>query len=284
MDRTTNRFLDYRSWSVLQWAIAFNVILTLLVWSSGLFLPFFGLPIGWLGRVLEVKPSLYWLSRYPFSPLTYSLVHDGLLHLVLNMLVLWFAGKRFVSVFGIRRFLPLYILSTLAGSLLYIVGYQLLLLLRIYTLPLGLVGSSAMIMALIFALAFYQPWQRLRTPLGLIGYPQMAGILLLLQLLLMGGNLGGQLAHIGGALTGFIFGYLLRDRGIDITGPIARLLDSLFVWFGRKNAYKRASKQTQHKQAMDEVLSKIRQSGYKSLTEAERKILFEQSGDKYTDN
>lgn len=284
MDHTTNRLPDYRSWSVLHWAVAANVALSLLVSLSGMLLPFLGLPIGWLGRVLEVKPSLYWLSRHPWSPLTYSLVHDGLLHLAVNMLALWFVGKRFVEVFGVRRFLPLYILSTLAGALLYIVGYQSLLLLRIYTLPLGLVGSSAMIMALIFALAFYQPWQRLSTPLGMIGYPQMAGILLLLQLLLMGGNLGGQLAHIGGALTGLIFGYLLRDRGVDITRPISLLLDNLFVWLGSKKASKRGTEHTQRKQAMDEVLSKIRQSGYKSLTEAERKILFDQSSEEGSSN
>ncbi|MDO4692708.1 MAG: rhomboid family intramembrane serine protease [Porphyromonadaceae bacterium] len=277
MARTTNRLLDSKTWGLLEWSIACNVGVSLLIWIGGAILPLVGLPAGWLGRVLKFVPDTYWLVRRPWSVLTYSLVHDGLLHLAINMAILWFIGRRFVEVFGVRRFVPLYLMAALSGSLLYLGGYSLLQALGVFVLPLGLVGSSAAIMALIFALAFYTPWLKLQTPLGRIGYAQMAGGILLLQLLLMLDNLGGQLAHVGGAGIGLIFGYYLRKQGRDITEPVSKLIDRLIVFLRRRTPSK--AKRTKDKQdiPINEILDKLRQSGYSSLSAAEKRQLFSAS-------
>lgn len=277
MARTTNKLLDTKTWGLLEWSIACNVGISLLVWISGSIFALVGLPAGWLGRLLKFVPDTYWLVRRPWSVLTYSLVHSGLLHLAINMAILWFIGRRFIEVFGVRRFIPLYLMAALSGSLLYLGGYSLLQTLGIFVLPLGLVGSSAAIIALIFALAFYTPWLKLQTPLGRIGYAQMAGGILLLQLLLMLDNLGGQLAHIGGAAVGFVFGYCLRKQGRDITEPISKLIDRLAVLLRQKRPNR--AKRTKEKTAppINQILDKLRQSGYGSLSADEKRQLFSAS-------
>lgn len=275
---TSPSWLQPRDWGVLEWSIASSVGLSLLVWVSQLIFPWLGLPASTLGRSLECLPDMYWVVRRPWSLLTYALVHSSLLHLVVNMLVLWVVGRRFVELLGVRRFVPLYLMSALSGSLLYLVGYGLLDLLGWSPLPLGLVGSSAVIMALLFALALYLPHRRIPTPLGARSYLQIAAILLGVQLLLMWDNLGGQLAHIGGALMGAAFGYSLQAHGRDLGEPISRAIDRLlrFVSSRRSTSPSRRSRPRPSKQEAEElrqILEKLKQSGYTSLSTDEKRQL-----------
>jgi hypothetical protein len=107
-------------------------------------------------------------------------------------------------------------------------------------------------------------------------------------------NTGGKIAHIGGALTGFLFAHYYK-RGKDLTKGFDRIMDSIATWFkpGKDNlkvTYKRSTEQkrpaddkeyNQQKVAkqkeIDQILDKISKAGYDSLTAREKEMLFKMS-------
>ena len=107
-------------------------------------------------------------------------------------------------------------------------------------------------------------------------------------------NTGGKIAHIGGALCGFLFAYYYK-RGKDITRGFDRTMDSMATWFkpGKeklKVTYKRSSDQKgpsddieynkqkkEEQKEIDQILDKISKAGYDSLSSREKEMLFKMS-------
>ena len=102
------------------------------------------------------------------------------------------------------------------------------------------------------------------------------------------GNAGGHIAHLGGALLGFIYANNLK-KGVDIGLPVERIISKLFNLFQlnkskMKVAFKNKSKNNfndpnddnskKHQKKIDEILDKISSSGYESLSKKEKDFLF----------
>ncbi|MDH6353790.1 membrane associated rhomboid family serine protease [Dysgonomonas sp. PH5-45] len=225
---------------------------------------------------------------------TYMFVHYDFLHILFNMLVLYGFGRIFLTLFNEKQLGSLYILGGLAGGVLYLLIYNLI---PYFVLKgnIPMVGASASVMAIIFAVAFYMPNMQVNMfLLGRIKLIYIAIALLVMDLLTVfwgGDNQGGHIAHIGGALLGYLFAkqYL---KGKDITRPTSRLIDQVVNIFSKKPRkpakmkvkYKRPETDYQYNrrranetEEIDRILDKIKASGYSSLNKEEKKRLFDAS-------
>ncbi len=265
----------------------------MIYWNVGIFLisiplfyqfkfGFFHYP-NWIA--LSSEPLIFIYKPWTF--LTYAFFHDGFMHLFFNMMVLNFSSRLFLTFFTEKQYLGLYILSAIFAGLGFVISYTFL------NQTSYLVGASASIMALLVATTAYQPLMDLR--LLLIGHVKLwhvTAVILLLDLLqIQLDNTGGHIAHLSGALFGYIYIQLLKN-GTDLSRIVSSIIDfwvNLFstnkktpfkkvhVTTARKPVEKRESKivtKDKTQQQIDEILDKISQSGYDSLTKEEKEFLF----------
>ncbi len=218
----------------------------------------------------------------PWTLLTYAFLHYGFLHLFFNMMVLNFTSRLFLTFFTQKQYLGLYLLSAIFAGLCFVASFYLL------HQTSNMVGASAAIMALLVATTTYQPLMEIRLLLiGNVKLWHITAVLLLLDLLqIQMENTGGHIAHLSGAFFGYIYIRLLQN-GTDLS----RIVTSFIDLFTKKKAtpfkrvrvnprtapVKRVSKivvKDKTQQQLDEILDKISQSGYDSLTAEEKEFLF----------
>lgn len=240
--------------------------------------------LGWLDRPLIYQlatyPSGYQLSRQPWGILTYMWLHRDLLHLATNLLMFYFVGRAFVQRYGEKRLVWLLLLGSLAGALAYSLGYHLLLAIGVYLPAFPMLGLSAGIYALAWGIVGEQPLLRVRLwSFGEVRLLWLLVFLLLLEILWRGENVGGLLAHIGGATMGLIWGYRL-SLGQDLTMPLVRQWER---WIRALRDTPRGANASSDTGAgtddtnIDDILYKIKHSGYSSLSAQERQRLHDHS-------
>lgn len=239
---------------------------------------------------------LYWFTLPAFLPdlvirpwtlITYMFLHEGVFHLIFNLLWLYFGGLIFLNFFSEKQLLGTYISGGLAGGVLYIISYNLFPVFETVLPAATNRGASAAVMAIIIAAATYAPGYPVRLFFVLeVKLWVVAVIAVLFDLAgIERSNAGGHIAHLGGA----IFGYLMAksfDRGVDITRWIYDFSDYLQVLFGKKkklrkvyskkgytNVYSRYQPMSDQER-LDQILDKISMSGYDSLSKEEKEFLF----------
>ncbi|MDE6418822.1 MAG: rhomboid family intramembrane serine protease [Duncaniella sp.] len=223
--------------------------------------------------MVELPGSPMALARAPWTVITYMFAQYDILHLFFNMVWLWWFGSIFMFRCSGSQLFVLYLYGGLAGALLFIAACV--------CFPFvgagagRLIGSSAAVMAIVTATAVLMPDFGMR--LLLFGEVKLKWIALVSILLVLigvtGDNAGGEMAHVGGILVGLLFGMRLR-HGQDITAPVRRLVS------GRDRRQRRPvspSSTSSPQRELDEILDKIRRSGYSSLTADERRRLFDVS-------
>jgi len=225
----------------------------------------------------------------PWTLLTYSLFHSGFSHILFNMMLLYLGGQIFLQYLNQRQFLSLYILGVISGGLLFVVSINVF---PIFSNPVSfysIVGASAGVMAVIIAIATYVPNYVVRLfLLGNVKLWHIAVFFLFLDLLqFQSGNEGGHIAHIGGALIGYIYAKQLRN-GKDIGSWINNIINKITDLFKPKahpfqkvyrnetprDDYEYNMTKKQHEDKIDDILGKISKSGYESLTSEEKDFLF----------
>lgn len=271
----------------------------LIYWNVGLFaipaiafglLSLFGINIDYLYYVSldSTTSSLLWK---PWSILTYAVFHSGIFHLLFNMLILHFSMRLFLTYFNQKQLLGLYILGGIFAGFVYILSY--------FIFPVfkdsqsSLVGASGSIMAILFATVTYNPYMELRLLfIGRIKLWHIAAFIIVLDLIQLPlSNTGGHLAHLGGALFGYVFIFLLR-KGTDVTDVVTKIINFFVVKSTSKPSktpFKKVHKNYTHttvqveskivrkdkaQQQIDEILDKISASGYDSLSKEEKDFLF----------
>ena len=239
---------------------------------------------------LAVPSQLNMILIRFWTLLTYMFVHVGFMHILFNMLWLYWFGKIFLSYFNDRTLGSLYVIGGLAGALLYILAFNTI---PYYIYESGhgiMIGASASVMAIVMAAAFYRPEVTLN--LFLFGrikiiYIAIAVFVIDFFSLSNGNNPGGHVAHIGGAIAGYLFATQFK-KGKDFTLTISRFLDKIANLF-KKRKYKGAHKvvyrkpetdydynyrKAQESKKIDAILDKLKQSGYDSLSSEEKRQLF----------
>ena len=256
----------------------------------------------WMGHFVtpylastSVLPQL--LFR-PWTVVTYMFTHEGAMHIFFNMLVLWFSGRLFGGLLGDRRLLGNYLLGGVAGFALFLL-FSNLGPLTAYTAPGSIMGASASVMAVLFGIASYQPELEVRLLLfGSIRLKWLALILLVLDLIAIryntDNNSGGSIAHLGGALYGYLAAMQLKkgnDWSLGFINGLDRIGKALSFRKGPRLKVVQASRgkritdtdfNESRKAAqanIDIILDKISRSGYESLSKTEKDILFRASND-----
>ncbi len=247
---------------------------------------------------LAVPASVGALALKPWTPITYMFTHQGFIHLLFNLMWLWWFGKIFLAYLDQRKLLSLYILGGLSGALLYIAVFN------IFPAFAGTVnvsialGASASVMALVIGTAVYLPDLELQLLfIGRVKLKYLAlGTFLITSLFDFSVNTGGKIAHIGGAMMGLAYGYGLRN-GKDIGSWLNMTIDFFVNLFKprkkMKVTYKKAGAafdasrvkddheynaiKAEKQKTLDHILDKISKGGYDSLTKEEKAILFSES-------
>lgn len=217
-----------------------------------------------------------WLAR-PWTTITYMFTQEDVWHTALNMLWLYGFAGIFRMACTSRQLLGLYLLGGLGGAVLYaLVAYT-----DPWAAGSGLMGSSAAVLAVITGTAIVIPDFQVRVFLfGMVRIKWIALILAIVFLAGSGLNAISALTHLGGIAVGVAFGMQMR-RSHDITAPLNRLLDSLANLLRRKqpDPWQRPKENrntaSQPQRNVDDVLDKIKHSGFSSLTDDEKRRFFD---------
>lgn len=245
-------------------------------------------------RQVQLPSHLSTLATRPWTVITYMFSQYDVLHILFNLLWFYWFGTLFRMVSTPRQMLALYIYGGLGGAVMFLLAYNLI---PTFAYTHGwLIGSSASVIAIVTATAILMPDFRMH--LLFIGSVSLKWIAIatigLVLIGVTGSNAGGEFAHIGGVIVGAWYGLMMK-RGQDITRPLNRLFD-MFVngWHSissirlrnktPKSSYKYQSSSASSpsindddRAQLDEILDKIKKSGYAALTPEERKRLFDVS-------
>ncbi len=225
----------------------------------------------------------------PWTLISYMFLHYSFMHILFNLLWLYWFGKIFLHYLEPRKLLNVYLLGGISGAVLYIIAYNLFPGLRQDSI---LLGASAAVMAIVVGISVYAPNHEVFV--FLIGPVKIKYIALisfvLTSLMDFASNTGGKIAHIGGALFGYIY-FVQLNRGKDMTRGFERFTGTILSLFKRRSrmkvTHRRSAQQMTdmeynrykaEKQAeIDRILDKIAKSGYDSLTKKEKETLFKMS-------
>jgi len=217
------------------------------------------------------------LTRF-WTPFTYMFMHAGIFHILFNMLWLYWIGQIFEEYLGNKRTVTLYLLGGLAGALFFVASYNLLPAFNTSGLLLGstVVGASACVMAIVVATATLLPDYTLYLMLiGPVKLKWLAVFFVVLDFLTVtGANAGGEIAHLGGALMGFVYIKQLK-RGHDWGKPLSNIFASKIKVI--PGGMTEGGKNSPRQEEVDRILDKISLSGYDSLNKQEKEILFRAS-------
>ncbi|HAR19155.1 MAG TPA: rhomboid family intramembrane serine protease [Cytophagales bacterium] len=237
---------------------------------------------------LELPSNLSVFITRPWTLFTYFLLHEDPFHILFNLLVMYWFGQIIGDMIGSKRITALYVMGGVAGGLLYLLVYNLLPYFSSQVSSSVLLGASAGVYAIVTAAATLVPdYTMFLLFFGQVRIKYIALFYLIVSVAqTTSTNAGGNIAHLGGALIGFLFIKQLK-RGNDIGKPVNSILGYIENLFTRekkmkvsfKNPNKTRSKTSgaPTQEEIDQILDKISQNGYESLNKEEKQKLFQAS-------
>lgn len=228
------------------------------------------------------------LIRKPWTIITYMFTHFDFLHILFNLLWLYWFGRIFLQYFTEKQLLSTYLIGGVAGAIFFMIFLNVFPGLRQH-LGADMLGASAAVMAIVIGISFYVPDYTVHLIfLGPVRLKYIALVMLVLDVIMIASNnAGGHIAHLGGAFYGYLYTRQYR-KGKDIGKWLNDLLDQVITIFKprsrlnvtyRNNAryvsdadYNKGKAERQRE--IDRILDKIAKSGYESLTKEEKETLF----------
>ncbi len=297
--QNTNEFIRriFLGKNVLSRLILINTVIFLLTAVVHLVTWLSGIPeqsnLTLLGNYLALPSGLSRLASKPWTLFTYMFLHEGFLHWLFNMIMLYFGGILFTEYLSQRKLLMTYLFGGLAGAVFFVLAFNIFPAFAAIRQNSVALGASASILAIIVAISTYVPDYTVHLfLLGKVKLKWIAVAFVLLDLLsIPSNNPGGHIAHLGGALWGFVWALSLRGGNdflrifdgikipdMDIKRKRYRKFDTSRAASGHPITdedynRKRAASQAE----IDKILDKISKSGYSSLTKAEKELLFKSS-------
>jgi membrane associated rhomboid family serine protease len=290
----------FRSGSALSMLIIINAVVWGIIQVMKVFFFFLGDREGevlstLVLHTLAIPAYIPDLLAKPWSVVTYCFLHIDVLHILFNMVTLYWFGKIFLEFLNTRKLVIVYLLGGISGGLVYVFAFNVFPVFE-KVVPISYaLGASASVMAIVAAISFHVPNYSINLLLlGRIRIGYLALILFISDFFMIpSGNSGGHIAHIGGAIFGVLYVYLNR-----FSKPVSRstsghsFWSSLEGWFRKKkqepgfsSAYRGRPmtddeynlKKKENQKRIDEILEKISRGGYDSLTLEEKEFLFKTS-------
>ena len=255
----------------------------------------------WLADMLQLPASPREYLYKPWTIITYFFTHEEIFHILFNMLFLYWFGKLVDEYLGSKRLVALYVLGGMAGGLAYMAIYNLLPYFHSQVAGSQMLGASAAAFSVAVGASTLLPNYTFHLIfLGPSRIKYIAFFYIILSLAQsVGPNAGGNLAHLGGALTGYLFIKLLQN-GTDLGKPLYVIMDIWSQLFKKRPPMRVTHRQKEvHRSTtlyssapsptsvempdqdeIDSILDKISKSGYESLTKEEKQKLFKASQQK----
>jgi membrane associated rhomboid family serine protease len=239
---------------------------------------------------VAVPASFKHLLVKPWTLITYMFTHKDIWHILFNMLWFYWFGRIFLEYLDQRKLVAVYLLGGISGAVIYILSFNIFPVFKSVVDESVAIGASASVMAIVIAIAAYVPDYTVNLfLLGRVKIKYIAlGIFVLTTVMDFSVNSGGKLAHLGGAVFGFLYTVSLR-QGRDIGRGINRIIDSFATLLkprkklkvtyrkppGSDFEYNKVKAERQDR--INKILDKISKGGYDSLTKEEKDILFNES-------
>ena len=271
----------FKQCTIVEKLIYINIALFILTLLINVFQGLYKGEINWLIDWFSLDDDYNSLLTKPWTILSYGFLHGGFLHIVFNLIALFFIGNLFIEYFTQKQLLTFYLLGTFFGGLLFIISQN------YFPLFEGksyyLVGASAGISAIFVGIATYLPNYQIKLPLiGFVKLWHITAIWVLINILgFDGNNAGGNFSHIGGALFGFLYVSQASNREISFF----KNFNSLFkkkekplktVYKSNNNTKSSVKNTSENQQEINKILDKIGKSGYDALSKQEKDFLFKQ--------
>ncbi len=233
---------------------------------------------------ISVSSGFQNILKFPWTVVTYMFFHANLIHLILNLLMLHFVARFFLTFFTERQLIVAYFFTGILAAVIYSIGFGYF----IENLP--LVGASASIIGLLVATTVFSPNYIINLALiGKIKLWYIPALILFIDFIAfssyfrnseLASNLGGHFAHLAGAFSGFLYAMLFKN-GFDLSkiGTKSKSqsnkskLKKVYVT-SQKTNLESNSKDAMEQRKVDEILDKISKSGYDSLSKDEKEFLF----------
>jgi hypothetical protein len=208
------------------------------------------------------------------------------------MLWLFWFGRIFLKYLNPKQLTSTYLLGGISGAILFVLSYNIFPGLVQYAPNAQALGASASVTAIVIAISFYAPNYTINLIfIGPVKIKWIALFFIGLDILSVAStNAGGHIAHLGGAIYGYLFSLQMK-QGKDIGKSFGNAVDSLASLFKRRKhmkvSYRSEAKnlndleynqtKAQKQKEVDRILDKIARSGYDSLTKKEKETLFKMS-------
>jgi len=291
LDDFKNAFQRYNNGHIQ--LIIINVVVFV---AMGIFKVFslFGAPdvYGFLYAWLSIPARGSEFITEPWTIITYAFLHGGIFHILSNLLIFYWFGRLFVEYLGSDKLIAVYFLGAIAGGIFYLLAFN--------TIPyfvaqstahqITMVGASAAVDAVVVAAATLLPdYTFFLLFIGPVRIKYIAAVSVLISFLAIAGdNAGGNIAHLGGALIGFVYIKQLQagsNWGAWITATLEWFKGLFKPRMKVKVSYRSEAprKKTQSKSSsvsqeeLDAILDKISDGGYESLSKEEKEKLFNAS-------
>jgi membrane associated rhomboid family serine protease len=219
----------------------------------------------------------------PWTIITYGFVHVDFLHILMNLISLYFVGNLFIQYFTPKQFISFYVLGTLFGGIVFMLSYNFFPAFADDVTNSVLLGASAGVSAIFVGIATHIPNYQFKIPLiGFVKLWYFAAFWIALDIIqIPAGNAGGHLAHIGGAIFGFLYVNQASTTKTTIWDKISSFFASKrkplkTVYKSKKTNTKKQANTTYKQQKINVILDKISKSGYDTLSKEEKDFLFKQ--------
>jgi membrane associated rhomboid family serine protease len=240
-------------------------------------------------NIFSVPSSIKAFLLRPWTLITYMFTHKDILHILFNMLWLYWFGLIFLEYLDQKKLVAVYLIGGISGAIVYIISFNIFPVFNQVVAESVAIGASASVLAIVVAIAAYVPDYSVNLfLLGRIKIKYVAlAIFILTSVMDFSVNSGGKLAHIGGAAFGYIYTFNLR-RGRDLGKGLNKILDFFVTLFKPRKKLKVTYKKpatdyeynkarVDHQEQINRILEKISKGGYDCLTKEEKDMLFKES-------
>ncbi len=272
--------------TILSRLMQINIVIWLICLFVSVFTWLFNISdISFVTKLFAVPSDISALAEKPWTVFTYMFLQEEFWHLFFNMLMLYYGGKIFLQYFSQRQLLLTYIFGGLVGALFFILAFNTFPVFENMKGQAVALGASASVLSIMIAAATYRPDYTLN--LFLLGPVKMKWVAIVFVVIdflsISKGNSGGHIAHLGGALWGFLYAYMLKND-FDIYKIFKKKAKIRIKTVNSDNYHSRPKTDEQYnaerameQEETDRILEKIAKNGYSSLSDKEKEFLFRQS-------
>ena len=258
----TKNFFPNKEMPIHKYIILINVLVFLIPLIMNTILYLLNIKTLSFFNFFDLHPQINYLLKNIWTIMTYAFIHNDIYHIFWNMFILYFASEYFLNFFDEKKYIKTFFYGILFGGLFFVLSYNLFPVFKNdFT---TLIGSSAAVYSVLIFICTYFPNNKVNLILFNIELKYIGIIYILLSLVQIPvENPGGNIAHLGGALWGYLYAMSIYNNSfnINLKGIINKLkLNNL--------------NKSENQKMIDAILDKISESGYESLTKKEKELLF----------